>query len=160
MGSEIAENTKITITYRTQSNASDSVQVPPQTFFEMDESTEGIESIHDLVWEHNHASDYLGIKPEQLVETSIEVACEPTGERIVDTELFWNQGTCRTILRREYKNNSEVYWLQIIEIKTPQETHFIRLGSESREACCLLEHHALSPDEALRVLFPECKKDL
>lgn len=154
MGNRVIEAAEIAMKYRSRNGERGERQFSANDFFEIDDSSGDVSSIRDLVWQHAHASEYLGFEPNQLVETTIELVCPPTRERIRDVELFWDDGRCRTIFRQEFVNDVEVYWIRIVEIGTSHGTHFIRFGSESNEACELLEHHLLFPGDEVQFLFP------
>lgn len=152
----IIPHTVITIKYTTQDGREGTATIDVTNFFDLEDidHIDGQASIFDLVWQKQHASDYLQMPVRTLSATVLEVRCATTGDRIVDIEQFWSDGTYRTLLRREERNCRDASWLHIVEIGTPEGIHFIRFGSESHAESKLLEHHLVLPDERVLVLFP------
>jgi len=145
---------EISIKYKKPNGHEETTQVSPDEFFDLEDGDSLGRSIFDLVWHKSHANEFVGIPPDALSMTRLEIHCPATKERIVDVEQFWAGGTCRTLLRREELDGCEVYWLRIVEIKTPEGIHFARFGSESKEESGLLEHHLVLNNEDVRFLFP------
>ncbi|MGC4065925.1 MAG: hypothetical protein QM784_15000 [Polyangiaceae bacterium] len=130
-----------------------SAQPSPDEFFSPFDDGEA-PCLDELIWEKNHAIDYLDVPPDAVVQTMLVVDCERTRERILDVEQFWNKGTCRTLFRRATINDREVHSLRIVEIAAADGTHFLRFGSDSTLPSGLLSHDLVTPTEEVVGLFP------
>lgn len=131
------------------------MEVPAGAFFELEPGSGSFESIFELVWRQNHAHEVIQADPATLRETSLEVWSTATGERIHDTEQFWGNGVYRALCRQESVGDRRTSALRIVEIGTPEGTHFLRFSAESEAEMVLTAHDLVLPDERALHLFPE-----
>lgn len=146
----VLSSTSIRIEYRELGGAWTATEVSPTEFFDLDDEAAQAESLHDLVWRKNHATEVLRLELNAPVETVLTVRCSRTTEEITDREHIWGGGRYRAVLRSESLSGKEVRWWRLVEIQTPEGTHFLRFGSESEAASGLLSHTLLSrADESI-----------
>jgi len=149
----IVSDITIRLEYRTMDGQTHVRELAPGNFFDLDLDAEAADSLEHLVWTHNHAMDHLDVR-SGVVETTLDVQCIASGERIWEVERFWNDGKCRSIFRRETVHGREVQWLRIIEIHTHEGIHFMRFGSTSTDKSDLISHDVVTPSEEVYALFP------
>jgi hypothetical protein len=102
--------------------------------------------VAEFVWRHAHAYQYLEENPSNLRSSRITVSLE--SHPLVElTELYWGDQPHHSILRRDFVDGREVYWLRMLQLHTAEGIHSIRLESSAENATGIREHTLILPND-------------